>query len=1084
MDAIKKLISLFDKRGRRGAALFVCVLCAAFIASAQSYDENNYTGLRWRLIGTFRAGRVTAVAGIPGRSDVYYIATPGGGVWKTTGGGVTWEPIFDAARISSIGALALAPSNPDIVYVGTGEETEGEGVFKSTDGGKSWTHVGLQETRYISSIIVDPSNPAVVLVGSLGTPASGATTHGIYRTTDGGKSWRQVLSTGERAGIVDMCAAPNDPRTIYAATWTSRPMPNDKQPPVNSQVFKSTDGGATWRQLSGAGLPDAPRGRIGVAAAPKAGRVYAIMNQGLFRSDDGGEHWTRATTDARILGSGFFGHTYADPRDADTVYVMQTSTYRSKDGGRTFEAWKGTPSGEDDHVLWIDPQDTKHVLMGTDQGATITHDGGNSWSLWYNQPTGQLYHVITDDAFPYFAYAAQQDSGSVAVPSRSDYGRITFRDWFSVGAFESGYIAPDPKDSNLIYSVAWYGSVVRFDRRTGQLATVFVAGPKYRYTWETPLAFSPVDRKTLYVGMQNVVASDDGAKTWHEISPDLTVKAGAQTAQLTTSANTRAGHAENEEAARERGDEELEEADAPQAGGPQGVIQAIAPSAVQGGEIWVGTSTGLVQLTRDGGKTWRDVTPQGLPEGARVQRIEASPTDAETAYTAIYGARGDLNPYVFRTRDAGRTWQKITNGLPTRGVTHVVREDPVRKNLLYAGTDKGAFVSFDGGDSWRPIQLNLPVSPVRDLYVHGRDLVAATYGRGLWILDDISPLRQLEGQLDESMTTARARLFKPSDAMRVRWDNWQETPLGREMPAGDNPADGALIDYYLKSPAREVSLDIRDSRGVVIRHFTNTPPASNELPANVPMYWFAPPEVLTARQGLNRFVWNLRLQDPPALPFGFRGGRLDYVEFTLPDNAVPGKTPRHQPPGPFVTPGEYELVLTVDGETFRQPLKVTLDPRLRVAPEDLVAQLELAGSIGEMMQTSFDAYNYVTATRTALAERMKTLSANAAAKDAADAAAALDKELAAIADGDDPEGFGFVNRDLSRYMTMVESGDARPADPARGRVKDACETIRTNLSRWRTANATTIPALNTLLGKYGVAPLPVASVAPEPKCVE
>ncbi len=1076
MDGVKKLISLFCANGRRAAALFACVLSAALVASAQGYDEHAYAGLRWRSIGTYRAGRVTAVAGIPGRSDVYYIATPGGGVWKTTGGGVTWEPIFDDARISSVGALALAPSNTEIVYVGTGEETEGEGVFKSTDGGKTWANVGLRDTHYISSIIVDPRDPNIVLVGSLGDPTSGAS-RGIFRTTDGGKSWRQVLSTGDRTGVIDMCAAPNDARTIYAATWTGRPAPNDKRPPVNSQIFKSTDGGATWRQLSGAGLPDAPRGRIGVAAAPKLGRVYAIMSQGLFRSDDGGEHWARSTTDARIIGSGFFGHTYADPRDADTVYVMQTSTYRSIDGGKTFEAWKGTPSGEDDHVLWIDPQDTKHVLMGTDQGATITHDGGQSWSLWYNQPTGQLYHVITDDQFPYFAYAAQQDSGSVAVPSRSDYGRITFRDWFSVGAFESGYIAPDPKDSNLVYSVAWYGSVVRFDRRTGQLATVFVPGPKYRYTWETPLAFSPVDRKTLYVGMQSVLASDDGAKTWREISPDLTVKAGAQAAQL--EAVARAGHAENEEAARERGEEEFEEEDARQAAGPQGVIQAIAPSPVQGGEIWVGTSTGLLQLTRDGGKSWRDVTPQGLPEGARVQRIEASPTDAETAYAAIYGARGDLNPYAFRTRDAGRTWQKITNGLPVRGLTHVVREDPARKNLLYAGTDKGAFVSFDGGDSWRPIQLNLPVSPVSDLYVHGRDLVAATYGRGLWILDDLSPLRQS----DESMT-ARARLFKPSDAIRVRWDNWQETPLGREMPAGDNPPDGALIDYYLKSDAREVTLDIRDSRGVVIRRFTNKPLVLPEMPANVPTYWFAPPAVLTARQGLNRFVWNLRLQDPPALPFGFRGGRLDYVEFTLPDNAVPGKTPRHQPPGPLVTPGEYELVLTVDGETFRQPLNVTLDPRLRATPEDLAAQLELAGSIGEMMQTSFDAYNYVTAARTALAERMKTLSANASAKDAADAAAALDKELASIADGDGPEGFGFVNRDLSRYMTMVESGDARPADSARVRVRDACETIRANLSRWRAANASAIPALNTLLGKYGVAPLPVTSVVPEPKCVE
>jgi len=987
-----------------------------------------------------------------------------------------WEPIFDAARVSSVGALALAPSNPDVIYVGTGEETEGDGVYKSTDGGKTWANVGLRETRYITSIVVDPRDPNTVLVGSFGDPVSGKE-RGVYRTTDGGKSWRQVLSTGDRAGIADICAAPNDPRTLYAATWTGRPLPNETRPPVNSQVFKSTDGGATWRQLGGAGLPEAPRGRIGVAAAPKAGRVYAIMNQGFFRSDDGGEHWTRSTTDARVVGNGFFGRTFADPRDADTVYVMQTSTYRSTDGGRTFEAWKGTPSGEDDHVMWIDPQDTKHVFMGTDQGATITHDGGRTWSLWYNQPTGQFYHVIADGQFPYFMYAAQQDSGSVAVPSRSDYGRITFRDWYSTGAFESGYIAPDPKDTNNVYSIGWYGAVIRLDRRTGQIATVFLPGPKYRYTWETPLAFSPVDKRTLYVGMQSVLASDDGAKTWREISPDLTVKAGTQTSQLTTTNAARSGHAQNVEAEREG--LEVEEENEPQAGAPQGVIQALTPSSVEAGQIWVGTSTGLVQLTRDGGKSWRDVTPQGLPEGARVQRIEASPTDAETAYAAVFGPRGDLNPYVFRTRDGGRTWQKITNGLPARGFVHVVREDPARKGLLYAGADKGVFVSFDGGDSWRPMQLNLPVSPVRDLYVHAGDLIAATYGRGLWILDDISPLRQLE----EGMS-ARARLFKPTTAVRVRWDNWQETPLGAETPAGENPPDGALINYYLKSNAREVTLEVRDSRGTVLRRFTNTPPASNDLPANVPTYWFAPPDVLGARAGLNRFVWNLRLQDPPALPFGFRGGRLDYVEFTLPDNAVPGKTPRRQPPGPLVNPGEYELVLNVDGETFRQPLTVTLDPRVRVAPEDLAAQLEVASAVGDMMRTSHDAYNYVTTTRAALAERIKALSTNPNAKDASEAAAALDKELVSIADGDEPEGFGFVNRDLSRYMSMVESADARPAESARLRVRDACGMLSADLARWRTANATTIPALNALLGKYGLAPLPVTSVAPEPKCVE
>ncbi|MBV8858005.1 MAG: hypothetical protein JOZ02_13815 [Acidobacteria bacterium] len=1070
-----KLLSL----SRRAVLLLACAFGAAGLAAGQQYDQGDYSALRWRLIGPHRAGRVTAVAGIPDRPAVYYMATPGGGVWKTTDGGVVWEPVFDAARVSSVGALALAPSNPEIVYVGTGEETEGDGVYKSTDGGATWANVGLRDTRYIYSIIVDPRDPNVVLVGSLGDPVSGAA-RGVYRTADGGKNWRQVLSTGERAGIADMCAAPGDARTVYAASWAGRAgNPNDKRPPAESNIFKSTDGGETWRQLSGAGLPEGGRGRIGVAAAAKEGRVYAIMNQGLFRSDDGGGSWARATADPRVVGSGFFGHTYADPRDPETVYVMQTSTYRSTDGGKTFEAFKGTPSGEDDHVLWIDPRDPRRMLMGTDQGATVTLDDGRTWSLWYNQPTGQLYHVITDDEFPYHAYAAQQDSGSVAVPNRSDYGRITFRDWFSTGAFESGYVAPDPRDTNLVYSVGWYGTVIRLDRRTGQISTVFIPSPKHRYAWETPLAFSPTDRRTLYVGMQSLLASDDGAKTWRELSPDLTLKAATQQpAPKPSGTPARTGHVESAESEREGG----EEGEESQSGGPPaGVIREIAPSPVRAGEIWVGTSTGLVQLTPDDGKSWREVTPPGLPEGSSFTRIEPSPADAETAYAVAFGPRGDLSPYAFRTRDGGRTWQKIVTGLPERGHLHVVREDRERKGLLYAGTDKGVFVSFDSGDAWRPLQFNLPTSPVRDLSVHAGDLVAATYGRGLWILDDLSPLRQLGANADR-----RAQLFRPKAAVRVRWDNWQETPLERETPAGENPPDGAIIDYYLKSPAREVSLEIRDPRGRVLRRFTSAPPAPGGAPANVPDYWFAPPAALTAKPGLNRFVWDLRLPDPLALPFSFYGRRLDYVEYTLPDHAVPGETPRRQPQGPLVVPGNYEVLLTVDGETYRQTLAVTLDPRVRVAPGDLAAQFELADEMSEMMRASHDSYEAVTSLRAELAERLKKLSGDPGAKDAAEAAAALDKELEAVADGaGETPGLGSVNRDLSRYMSMVESGDARPPETAGARVKESCESLRAGLARLRGAETSAVPALNALLSKYGLAPLAAEGAASaEPGCVK
>lgn len=1072
MACLKSFARLFSNpRRHAGATLRLAILLACSLSAggatalAQQYDPNLYSGMRWRLIGPHRAGRVTAVAGIAGRPAVYYMATPGGGVWKTTDGGQVWKPIFDDARVASIGALALAPSNPEIIYVGTGEQTEGDGVYKSADGGATWTNVGLRETHYITSIIVDPRDPNVVLVGAFGdqTPSQA---RGVFKTTDGGKSWKQVFFPGDRTSIADMCAAPGDSRTLYAATWPIRFGPGEQQP--ESQIFKSTDEGATWQPLSGAGLPEKSRGRIGVVVAPGDRRVYAIMNQGFFRSDDAGESWKQITNDPRVVGSGYFSRVFVDPKNADVVYVMQTSMYRSTDGGKTFEAYKGAPSGEDEHVLWIAPDDPQRMILGSDQGATVSLDGGQTWSIWYNQPTGQFYHVITDDQFPYYAYASQQDSGSVAVPVRSDFGQITFRDWFSTGAFESGYIAPDLSNPNLIYSIGWYGSVLRMDRTTGQISTVFIPGPKYRYTWETPLVFSPSDRKTLYVGMQHVLKTSDGAATWQEISPDLTQTAKAQLTEKPAAQLARAGHAEAEE-----------EGEGGQQRSEQGVILSITPSALQAGEIWVGTSSSQVQLTRDGGATWRNVAPPEMPANSRVSLIEASPLDAETAY-AVASARNDLHPYIYRTRDGGKTWQKIVAGLPERGVAHVVREDPARKGLAYAGTDNGAYVSFDGGDHWQPLQLNLPTSPVRDLTVHGSDLVAATYGRGLWILDDLSPLRQL----DAKVSAAPAYLFRPATALRVRWDNWQETPLSVETPAGENPPDGAVIDYYLKSPStKEITLEIRDGRGNTVRRYSSTPPPKDDTPGNAPDYWFAPPEVLPMKAGLNRFVWNLRLPDPLTLPYSFYGRHIDYIEYTLPDHAVPGQTPRRQPPGPLAAPGSYEVVLTVEGKTYTQPLVVRPDPRLRVSQADLDAQLDLAKKIVDVMAASYNAYNGLASLRAALAERRKSLSGNPQAKDATDAATALEKELEEIAEGTNAApGFGSVNRDMARLITMVESGDMRPAETAGSAAGESCESLRKSLARWSKVNAESLPALNKLLKQNGLAPLPLITLAADAQC--
>jgi photosystem II stability/assembly factor-like uncharacterized protein len=1021
---------------------FLLVLCSTVIittaALAQQYDPDSFSAMKWRLVGPHRAGRVSAVAGIAGDPNTYYFGAPGGGVWKTIDAGRVWIPIFDEAHVASIGAIAIAPSNPNVIYVGTGQETEGNGVYKSIDAGATWTKTGLQDSHYIVSLIVDPRDPNIVLAG-LREFFGGSGARGGFKTTDGGKTWRNTLFKDDRTSAIDMCAAPGNPRIVYAATYELQIDPNNRRPVGNnSQIYKSTDEGDTWQLLSGDGLPSTGRGPLGLAVARTTDgrRVYAIISQGLFRSDDGGTSWRQSTNDPRILSS---GRMYVDPSNPDVVYVMQTSMYRSTDGGKTFAAFKGAPSGEDQRVLWIAPDDSRRMLLGSDQGAIVSVDGGHTWTDWFTQPTGQFYHVITDNEFPYRLYAAQQDSGSVAVLSRSDFGMITYRDWFSTGAFESGYIAPDPLNPNLVYSVGWYGSVFRLNRTTGQIATVFAPGARYRYTWETPLLFSPRDPKTMYLGMQYVLRSSDGAQTWTEISPDLTAKDPSEKAI--------------------------------------GVITTIAPSTAQANEIWVGTSNGLVQLTRDGAVTWNNVTPTDMPTQGNVILIEASSIDLNTAYV-IAAPRGDLHPYIFRTRDAGKSWQKIVNGLPERAIARVVREDPARQGLIYAGTETGAYVSFDGGDHWQPLQLNLPTTSVRDLKIHGNDLVAATYGRGLWILDDLSPLRQIQDD-----ARASNHLYKPATALRVRWDNHPDTPLSADLPHGDNPPEGAIIYYQLKSPAKEITLEIRDDRGHVVRTFSSQPTPPDKTLRNVPDYWFAPTDVLTTHAGLNRFVWNLEWPHPDTLAYSFYGRHLDYVEYTLPDHAIAGKTPVNQPPGPLAVPGSYEVVLTVDGKTYRQPLMVTLDPRVRVGPGDLEAQLDVARMIDAWMNSSHHSYTDVRILRAALANVQKALAANSPAREASDAAQALDKLLSELQDGTNTApGFGSVNRDVARFVTMIQSGDIRPAKSISENAAPSCFALQNDLARWRKINAESLPALNNLLKQNKLSPLRTVIVDKDPVC--
>jgi photosystem II stability/assembly factor-like uncharacterized protein len=1052
--------------------VLLVAFCAAALASVvavrgQEVGADSYSGLRWRFLGTYRGGRITAVAGSVSQPNTYYVGTPNGGVWKTVDGGRTWKPVFDSIHVASIGALVVAPSNPNILYAGTGEQGRGQGVFKSTDAGKSWQSAGLQDAHFIHSLVVDPRNPDVVVAGAWGS-WNPKEPRGIFKTTDGGKTWSKSLEGPDgNSGIADITAAADDPRLFYAALNPPPGEPSDKSAPPESRIFFSSDAGSTWKETGASGLPAKGRGRIGVAVVPGTfGRgVLAILNQGLFRSDDGGATWKQSTKDPRILGSGYFSKVYVDPNNPDVVYVMQTCTYRSNDGGKTFFAWRGAPSGEDHHVLWIAPDHSNRILLGTDQGAIISVNGGETWTDWLNQPTGQLYHVSTDSTFPYHAYAAQQDSGTIVVPSRSDYGWITYRDWYSSGGFESGYIAADPLNSNLVYSIGWFGTVFRLDRVTGQLATVYVPPANFQTVWETPLVYDPRDPHTLYYASQFLLKTTDGAKTWSVVSPDLS-SSPQHPAEVKKPGNGHQPDPDDEDLFADANDKDAAQFSR------NGAIHTIAPSPVESGMIWVGTSNGLIQLFRNG--NWTDVTPADFPARADVRLVEPSPFDANAAY-AVLTPRRDDHPYIYRTRDAGKTWTKIVNGLPDDVPAAALREDGKRRGLLFAGTQLDAYVSFDDGDHWQTLQLNLPATPVMDFSVHGDDLVAATFGRGLWVIDDISPLRELNAKL----AAQNVHFFTPQAAVRVRWDNHEETPLSPEYPASDNPPDGASLYYWLKvAPKNEMTLDVKDGHGKLVRHYSSRPPAPATIAGNAPDYWFAAPAALDSTAGLHRFVWDLRTEDPLTLTYGYFGGKLDYIEYTLPDHSIPGNTPRQQPPGALVPPASYELILTVDGKQFRQKLNVTLDPRVHVGSGDLEDQWKLAGGIADAMAASYNGYNDYAKLAAAIDDRLQKLKDNSSAKDLAEALTKLRAAAAAVGEGkDDAPGIGPMNRDISRYFVMVESADLRPVESAHAAAKVACQKIQQGITTWQKLNAEDIPALNKLLLAAHLELLPVANGA-------
>lgn len=1026
-------------------------------ARSQQFGQSLYAGMKWRLIGPFRGGRALVVAGVPGQPNIYYFGAVGGGVWKTTDGGRVWKPLFDREPVASIGALALAPSDPNVIYVGTGEAdmrsdiSFGNGVYRSADAGATWQHVGLTDTRHIGCILVDPQNPDIVLVAALGHAYGPNQERGVFRTVDGGKTWQNVLYKDENTGAIDLARDPDNPRVIYATLWRSRRPPWSVYAPSGgpgSGLYRSVDRGVTWEQLTDHGLPSGELGRIGVAlgGGPGGSRVYALIDAkegGVYRSDDQGDSWQRVGTDPRIRGrTWYFGGIFVDPRNPDTVYVANTSLYRSSDGGRTWEAIKGAPGGDDYHCLWIDPADSQRMIVASDQGVTISVDYGRTWSTWYNQPTAQFYHVATDNGFAYHVYGSQQDSGTVAIASRSDSGSISFRDWHSVGGGEAGYIFPDPTSPDLIYT-GGTGTLSHFSQSTHQNQNISPiirgVGLKYRHTWTTALALSPQDPHIVYMGYQYLFKTGDGGMNWQMISPDLTRQGRSQQISGAEPGGKAAG---GDIPAVLSSIAEVEKIT------DRGVIYTIAPSPVEPGEIWIGTDDGLIQLTRDGGKTWHDVTPPELSNWSKISLLDASHFDAGTAYAAIDRHRlDDYKPHIFRTHDYGRTWKELNAGIPVIAYLHVVREDPVRSRLLFAGTETGVYVSFDDGDAWQPLQLNLPTAPIHDLVIHENDLVAATHGRSFWILDDITPLRQINAEVASS----EVHLFQPQPAFRLREPGFEGTPLPPETPTGENPPTGAIIDYYLKSkPASEVTLEVLDQAGRVIRKYSSADkPEPQEGPVDIPSYWLRPPLPLTKEAGMNRFVWDLRYSSLPALHhFHFLGQSF--------------------PRGPLVLPGKYEARLNVAGHTYSQPLTVNMDPRVTTSRADLAKQLALVMGIREAMAKAYEAELQIRGLRSQLEELQKRLTADAVAQSVREVAEALDRKAAAlegVAQQFSPSSSGLAGTSatLLSLAEMVDDSDHAPTAQAYAAFKEVRQELDTALAKWDELKSKDIPTLNTLM---------------------
>jgi photosystem II stability/assembly factor-like uncharacterized protein len=958
------------------------------------------------MIGPLRGGRTRAACGVPRQPNVFYVAPVNGGVWKSDDYGRTWNPIFDDQPTQSVGAIAVAPSDPNVVYVGSGEGLHrpdlsvGNGIYKSTDAGKTWTHLGLRDGQQIPALAVDPRDPNKVFAAVLGHPYGPSEERGLYLSTDAGQNWKKVISKDENTGASDVEIDPSNPDVVYAAMWEVREGPWEDANEFNGTgggVFKSTDGGNTWHQLTN-GLPkDLSQAYLAIAPSDSK-RLYATVAMAsgklsVYRSDDAGDSWIQITTDPRAsgrIGGGDLAIPKVDPKNPDLVYVASTVTMRSEDGGKTWSGFRGAPGGDDYQNLWINPNNGDIILLVSDQGALVTVNRGASWSSWYNQPTAQLYHVIAGNGFPYRVCGAQQESGSVCTLSRGNDGAITFRDWHPVGVIEYGYVAPDPLNDDIIYG-GGRTEVSKFHFSTGQVQDVTpipLRSPQYRTDRTEPLMFSPIDPHTLYYAANVLFKTTNGGNSWRTISPDLT--------RENPGAPPSVGKMFRKGMDKQRG-----------------VIYALAPSFKNIETLWAGTDDGQIWITRDGGKNWTNITPKELTAWSKVTQISASHFDEQTAYASVSRFRiDDAHPYIYRTHDGGKSWQLITTGLPDFGSVDTVREDPIRKGLLFAGTENAVWVSFDDGDHWQSLQLNLPHTSMRDLWIHDDDLILGTHGRSFWILDDITPLRQASAAIANSV-----HLYKPAAAYRVQRDTYTDTPLPPDEPVSANPPDGALLDYFLPSDAQEVTLEILDGQKLVRRFSSKDQPdvTQEELQKQlIPLYWLKPWRALSTSAGMHRWIWDLHYPPPLAT-------RHDY-----PISAIPHDTPRY-PLGPTVLPGNYTVRLTADGKTMTAPLTVRMDPRVKTAPAGLQKRFDAETRLASIVSDSSRAVLEGNSIR----EQLEKIQAPANSKNAVEA---FQKKLSTLLGA--PGGFfappspevtvSRMNGDASSLYQQLWGTDAQP----------------------------------------------------------